>query len=518
MKSQNQPTASALPSRSRTHPPLVSVLSANGWARVEGAHAAYRRPLYLEHERTRSPSAADRADRPRHGSRPDFGAQADDAGIVQRGQTRSSQKLPARRRGRRALVEVARPSWPNRAEGPGAPRGAAPHVVWRAPRTAGLQLDDFGQSTSSRWVFTARPSQFGETTCPPFSIMVRLPSVGVAIDGRAVIAVASLFLSYCNADLSRAEQRGTILEATPKDDRRGQVAKREAVDELDETSGRNRAAGTSHGRTGLRRSMRTRPARRRRRRRRHLQETPAEKYYELAWSDLPPEVQSAYETLLTTEAIWCGVSDENPIGEYNWDDLDDEMRAQAEFLGYTEKIWCEDAETGEWMCTVVSPVQWESMAWSDLPSEVQSAYETLLTTEEMWCGETDEYPISDYNWDDLDDEMRAQAEFLGYTEKIWCEDLVTGEWTCTVDTPAPSAKPSPSPTREPVSESPVSESPVSESPVSSAPVSLAPVSSAPVSLAPVSESPVSSAPVSLAPVSSAPFVSSDAPSDASAPP
>ena len=114
--------------------------------------------------------------------------------------------------------------------------------------------------------------------------------------------------------------------------------------EFDKILGQNH--GSSH--------MRTRPARQHR----HLQrnpdkaKTPAEQWYDLDWSDLPPEVQAAYETLLTTEEVWCGEVDGSPIEDYDWIDLSDEMREQAEFLGYTEEIWCEDEKTGEWTCWV----------------------------------------------------------------------------------------------------------------------------------------------------------------------
>ena len=174
--------------------------------------------------------------------------------------------------------------------------------------------------------------------------MVRLLGVGV-IDRRAIFVAASILLSYC-ADLGTAEQRGTNPAAIPRDDRRGLVATREAVDKLDEVSGRNRAGGRQH---------------------RHLQnKTPAEKYYDLDWSDLPSDVQPAYETLLTTEEIWCGESDEDPIADYDWDDLSNKMKEKAKFLGYTEEIWCTDEKTGEWTCGVDTPAPSTKVSFAGL--------------------------------------------------------------------------------------------------------------------------------------------------------
>ena len=179
--------------------------------------------------------------------------------------------------------------------------------------------------------------------------------------------------------------------------------------------------------SNLHRHMRTRPSRRRRR----VQEkTPVEQWSDVGWSDLPPEVQSAFETLLTTEEIWCGESDVSPIDEYDWADLDEEMREKAEFLGYTEKTWCEDGETGEWTCLVEeTPVvedggqtapdsEYHNMDWSDMPLAIRLAYEALGYTDELWNAGGS--PSSaEMGWDELDADQRFAAGMLGYDKASW---------------------------------------------------------------------------------------------------
>ena len=78
---------------------------------------------------------------------------------------------------------------------------------------------------------------------------------------------------------------------------------------------------------------------------RRLQTTaPDAQYHDLAWGDLPPNIQGAYKALGYTESYWCYGGEAPATESMSWAELSPMQRGAARALGYYEKSW--DAEAG----------------------------------------------------------------------------------------------------------------------------------------------------------------------------
>ncbi|EJK44645.1 hypothetical protein THAOC_36801, partial [Thalassiosira oceanica] len=149
------------------------------------------------------------------------------------------------------------------------------------------------------------------------------------------------------------------------------------------------------------------------------------------WSDLPPDVKAAYETLGYDESAWCGDADEPPSNGKAWSQLSAEEQNAASVIGYTKQSWDGEesgtdsavaAEDGAPDVGTAAPdSQYHDMGWSDIPPPIQLAYEALGYGQELWDGGGSP-PSADMGWDELSDDQRSAAAVLGYDRPSWDGD------------------------------------------------------------------------------------------------
>ena len=171
------------------------------------------------------------------------------------------------------------------------------------------------------------------------------------------------------------------------------------------------------------------------------------KYDESDWSDLPPEVQLAYEALGYSEAVWCGDGDEPASNDKDWSELSEDEQKAAGVIGYTKQSWdgedasaaadaaADSASDGE---KTAPDAEYHDEAWVDLPAPIKLAYEALGYTEDYWCNGGDAPAAGDKGWSELSADERAAATVLGYDQSSWDGDgsAATEDAAEAVDDPA----------------------------------------------------------------------------------
>jgi hypothetical protein len=148
---------------------------------------------------------------------------------------------------------------------------------------------------------------------------------------------------------------------------------------------------------------------------------PFEHINNMAWKDLPVDIQVAAKTLGFNSEIWD--NDLSAQSEHkSWNELTEDEKKAARKLGYNKNTWDSnsgsDSSTDGAGKTKTSSERYLEMAWQDLPNKIQLAAKTLGYNADMW--DNDESPPSnDKWWHKLTKEEQEAARVLGYDEKTW---------------------------------------------------------------------------------------------------
>ncbi len=150
------------------------------------------------------------------------------------------------------------------------------------------------------------------------------------------------------------------------------------------------------------------------------------------WTDLPENIQDAYEALGYDEELW-EEGEHSSIGDLEWDALTDEQREAAIFVGYDEDLWNADVE---FTTPTILPYK-PGIAEADNSSAASASFETqgiprwfdltqrqrydlliLGHTETSWNG-GEKAPIEDKSWTELSDTETEVLVYFGYDAASW---------------------------------------------------------------------------------------------------